>query len=107
MNERNVSGKGKNLLQVQQHNRCQVLKVITDCNPISRAEIARVTELSPQTISNIVSDLAETAFIREIGAGEFSTPGRKPILLELNESAYYVVGVDLERAKMEELTWIS
>ncbi|MFV9511248.1 ROK family protein [Tepidibacillus sp. LV47] len=73
-------------------NKATILNVIREHGPISRAEIAKLTTLTPPTVTNIVGELLESKIIVEKELGE-STGGRKPILLELNVKAFYVIGV--------------
>src|SRR2546423_1657591 len=63
-------------------NRQFVLNYIRDREPISRAEIARVTALQRSTVSTIVEELKTEGLIEEIGAGA-STGGRRPTLIRL------------------------
>lgn len=75
-------------------NRSIVLTTIRSHGPISRAEIAKRTALTPPTVTNIVSELMHENFVveSEIGA---SSGGRKPILLRLNASFYSIIGIDV------------
>jgi len=75
-------------------NRSLVLSTIRNDGPISRADIAKKTKLTPPTVTNIVSELIEQGVVveSEIGA---SSGGRKPILLRLNSEAFWIVGVDV------------
>src|SRR5215211_3002975 len=50
-------------------NRQFVLNYIRDREPISRADIARSTELQRSTVSTIVEELKDEGLIEEIGAG--------------------------------------
>lgn len=75
-------------------NRSLVLNLIKSQGPISRTEIASLSELSLATVSSIVADLIESGLVEELGAGE-STGGRKPVLLVLNPRAGFVVGLKL------------
>lgn len=70
-----------------------ILKIIHNNSPISRARIAEVTGLSPATVSNIVKELLEMELVRETSRGE-SRGGRKPVLLELNPSGAYLIGLE-------------
>src|SRR5207244_11070811 len=63
-------------------NRQIVLNYVREREPISRAEIARETELQRSTVSAIVDCLIGEGLVEEIGAGE-STGGRRPTLLRL------------------------
>ncbi|CAN5333208.1 ROK family glucokinase [soil metagenome] len=75
-------------------NRQIVLNYVRDREPISRADIARETDLQRSTISTIVEDLKTLGLIEEIGEGE-STGGRRPTLLRLRAAGATAVGVDL------------
>ncbi|HEX8352659.1 MAG TPA: ROK family transcriptional regulator, partial [Pyrinomonadaceae bacterium] len=75
-------------------NRQFVLNYIRDREPISRADIARSTELQRSTVSTIVEELKDEGLIEEIGAGA-STGGRRPTLLRLRAAGATAVGVDI------------
>lgn len=64
--------------------------------PISRAEIARQTSLTSQTISNIVGELVEADLIREDGKRQQGR-GAPSITLCINATGAYSVGLDLDR----------
>lgn len=74
-------------------NRTIVLNKIRKNAPISRAQIASDTGLTPPTVGNIVKGLLEKGLIRETQLGE-SQGGRKPTLLMLNSNHLFVIGVD-------------
>lgn len=73
-----------------------VLKSIEKNGSISRADICRIIGLTAPTVSDIVNDLIERGIVDEIGKGD-SSGGKKPILLELNPKAAYMLAVDLGR----------
>jgi predicted NBD/HSP70 family sugar kinase len=73
-------------------NRSIVLNVIKEQWPISRAEIARKSGLSPASITKICGELLEEGWILETEPGE-SSGGRRPILMEINPSGGYVIGL--------------
>jgi predicted NBD/HSP70 family sugar kinase len=75
-------------------NRQFVLNYVRDREPISRAEIARSTELQRSTVSTIVEELKAEGLIEEIGAGA-STGGRRPTLLRLRAAGATAIGVDV------------
>ncbi len=83
-----------NLRLVQKINRSLVLNLIKDKDPVSRADISKITKLTRSTVSSIVDYLIKKDLIKEIGLSS-SGLGRKAILLELNSKAYYSIGVDL------------
>lgn len=65
----------------------------------SRTEIAKNTDLTRPTISNITSKLISAGLIEEVGVGE-STGGRKPTLLDIDEEFGYVMAVKIEARKV-------
>lgn len=75
-------------------NKDAVLELVRQAGPISRADLARHTLLSPSTISAITLELIEAQLVRETGAG-LSRGGRRPVLLEFNREAALVVGVEM------------
>ncbi len=71
-----------------------LLRLIWSERTISRAEIARRTELSRSTVSETVSELLATGLVVEAGPGQ-SSGGRRPIVLQFQDDAFGLVGVDL------------
>ncbi len=61
---------------------------------ISRAELARQIGLTRSAITTIVNDMVESGLVREAEDGPV-TIGRRPVLLEINPSRGYLVGVDI------------
>jgi predicted NBD/HSP70 family sugar kinase len=86
--------------QIARHNTIRginkqiVLNYVRDRAPISRAEIARETELQRSTVSAIVDDLHDAGLIEEIGTGD-STGGRKPTLLKIKTGVAAAMGIDV------------
>src|ERR1051325_1701668 len=75
-----------------------VLNYVRERSPISRAEIARETELQRSTVSAIVDELQNAGLIEELGIGD-STGGRKPTLLKLKTGTPVAIGADLTPRK--------
>lgn len=73
-------------------NRQIVLNYVREREPISRAEIARETDLQRSTISAIVGALKTEGLVEEVGEGE-STGGRRPTLLKLRTKGAIAIGV--------------
>lgn len=80
-------------------NRILVRDTIRKRGPIARSEIARMTGLTPPTVSIIVNDMLSSCIVREVGRG-VSTGGRRPILLELNPQAGFVLAVRIQRGEI-------
>jgi predicted NBD/HSP70 family sugar kinase len=71
-----------------------ILEVIRKNGPISRTDISKITELNIVTVSNYVNHYIRKGLVVE-GELDESTGGRKPVLVELNSKAGYIVGVGL------------
>ncbi|HVU14329.1 MAG TPA: ROK family transcriptional regulator [Phototrophicaceae bacterium] len=78
-------------------NRSIILNVVKRYGPIARADIARLTKLSPATVTSQTAELIDDGLIYEKQEGD-SRGGRPPILLALTTSAIYVIGVKLTEA---------
>lgn len=79
---------------MSRYNRITVLNLIRRNENISRSELAEKTGLTPPSISRITKELMERDLIIESGVGE-SHVGRKPIMMEFNESSRSIIGLDL------------
>ncbi len=75
-------------------NQALILNLVRQEGQISRAEIAKRTNLSRSTVSNIVNELIDEHRIFELEKGE-SRGGRRPILLELNYRSRFAVGIEI------------
>jgi predicted NBD/HSP70 family sugar kinase len=75
-------------------NRSIVLNIIKTHGPIARAEVARQTGLSPATVTGITAELIQENLVFEKDMGD-SSGGRRPILLAINPSGGYVIGIKL------------
>ena len=94
--------------KIRDINKQIVLNYIRARSPISRAEIARETELQRSTVSSIVESLKKSKLIEEIGEGH-STGGRKPTMLKVRSGIPAAIGcgqamfAELSRATEIEL----
>ena len=82
------------LKQRYMSNRLLILKLIRDKVRLSRSELAQITGLTRPTISAIVNSFNSEGLVLDLGKGE-STGGKPPIMVELNSSYCYVIGIDL------------
>jgi N-acetylglucosamine repressor len=76
-----------------------VLAILQLRGKVSRAEIARALRLTPATVSTVVAELEGLRIIRELGRGK-SQGGRRPILIEFNPEAFFLMGLDLGITKI-------
>lgn len=84
---------------IREINQALVLGLVRSSTRVSRVEIAKVTGLSPATVSGITARLIEHGLLRESATGE-SVGGRKPVLLELVATAGYCVGVKVTETEV-------
>jgi predicted NBD/HSP70 family sugar kinase len=71
-------------------NRDVVLEVIRANQPVSRAELSRLSGLQPSTVSLIVNQLIEERWVRE-GATTRLPRGRRPTMVGLNDDLVMLV----------------
>lgn len=76
-----------------------ILEVVRKNGPISRTDISKATELNIVTVSNYINHYIKKGLVIE-GELDESTGGRKPVLVELNPKAGYIVGVGLNMLSM-------
>ena len=90
----NVKAAGHDMLRLV--NRRILLSILSDRQPISRAEIAKITGLNKATISTITGELLKDRCIIEQGSGR-TTPigGKPPTPLRLNALRFGLFGVDI------------
>ncbi|MCL7968808.1 MAG: ROK family transcriptional regulator [marine benthic group bacterium] len=74
-----------------------LLRMIWQLRRVSRADLARHADISRSTVSELVKDLLQTGLVAELGAGP-SRGGRRPIVLEFQDEAFGILGVDIGAA---------
>jgi glucokinase len=73
----------------------QVSKVIRDQGPISRAQIARLLDLSPTSTGRLVDGLLQSGILHEIGQMQGERAGRPSRMIIFNGQFSSVLAVDL------------
>ncbi len=76
----------------REHNVRLVLRALANLGPISRADIARRTQLTRTTVSDVVTQLSVAGLVQEVGRGP-SSGGKAPILLQIPRDARQIIGV--------------
>jgi predicted NBD/HSP70 family sugar kinase len=71
-----------------------ILRLIWREHQISRAEISRQLDLSRSTVTEIIKEILPTGLVAEVGIG-ISSGGRKPILLQFQDDAKVILGIDI------------
>jgi predicted NBD/HSP70 family sugar kinase len=90
---------GTNAGQTRAFNRRVVLETIRVHGTLSRAEIARLTHLTPQTVASIAKDLSQAGFLH-IGGRRKSKRGQPPVDISINPKGGYTIGVQLDRKRL-------
>lgn len=84
-----------NTSHVRSINQRAVLDAIYQLETTSRAELARILNMSKPSMADNVADLLEIGIIREIGEGACSKGGgRKPVLLSFCDNFKYIIAMD-------------
>ncbi|AWI61458.1 ROK family transcriptional regulator [Sinorhizobium fredii] len=77
-------------------NRRLILNLLRNRGPISRAEMAQLTGLSPAAVTFVVAKLMEEALVVEREAVSGAT-GRRPVPVDINYEAHLALGFKLNR----------
>ena len=75
-------------------NKSLILKTIYAGGEISRADLARATDLTRTTVSSIVSELIKDGLVLETGMG-VSDGGKPPVILQFDSQGRHLIGIDL------------
>ncbi|EKP94101.1 ROK family transcriptional regulator [Thermaerobacter subterraneus] len=75
--------------------RWAILHLLRQHGPLSRKDLARRTGLSQPRVSALVRELLDEHLVQEVGTGR-SSGGRRPVLLDLNPAAYWVLAAMVE-----------
>jgi glucokinase-like ROK family protein len=81
-------------------NKTLILKMIYNGGKISRADLARITDLTRTTVSGIVSQLIKDGLVQETGLG-VSDGGKPPVILQIDEHGRHLVGIDLGNTHLQ------
>lgn len=75
----------------------KIILSLINKEPVSRADIAKSTGLTKAAVTIIVDDLKQRGIVTE-QKSKSDKVGRNPIMLFLNEKAFYVIGVNITRS---------
>lgn len=98
----------KNQRYIKMHNSKLVLNIIRDMRPISRADIAKQVNMSPTSITRIVTELIESGLVRETDTFTGGM-GRHATQLDIVEGGIYTAGIhiDADRVRLCVLNFAS
>jgi len=85
---------------IRSFNAVSILRTLYRKGSCSRVQLTETTQMSPSTVTRIISKLLEQEMITRIGIGE-SIGGRKPEIFQLNYEKLYLVGVRMLRNQVD------
>lgn len=87
---------GTNLEHAKVHNRRVVIEAIRLRGQLTRAEIARITGLTPQTVSNITNSLEKLGWLKS-HTPQKNGRGQPAVPFSINPSGAYSIGIHLDQ----------
>lgn len=81
---------------MRKKNKENILNLIREKKPVSKSELSKITNMSPTSVSRIVTELIELGLIKEteLASGRI---GRKALLLDTDPSSVYVICVQVDQ----------
>lgn len=94
--------RGSNQIGLKQYNERLVISLIQDVGALSKAEIARITKLSAQTVTIIVNRLIDQGFLKkkEVIRGKVGQPSTP---IELDPDGAVSIGIKIGRRSLDLL----
>ncbi len=90
---------GISKLDLKKRNRAQILRVIRECGPISRVDIASSMKITRAAVTIITNEMIEEGVLYEVGEAPVSLEhlqkGRRKILIDINENFKYALGASI------------
>lgn len=91
--------RGISKLDLKRRNRAQILKVIRECGPISRVDIASSMKITRAAVTIITNEMIEEGVLYEVGEAPVSIEnlqkGRRKILIDINENFKFALGASI------------
>ena len=85
---------------MKRHNVHLIINTIMQWGPISRTELRDRVGLTAATVINITNDLLERDIILQEGLAAGSSKGRKALMLNVNPTAFYILGASLSTRRL-------
>jgi len=73
-----------------------IFNIVQKNGPITKSELIDITKIKLTTLNRDIEILIDKKIIIEADIGE-STGGRKPNLYDVNQSEFYIIGIDISR----------
>lgn len=81
---------------IRSYNAASILRTLYEKGVCTRSQLTRATRISPATVSRIVTQLVEAGIVRATTQAA-SSGGRRPALLEIDQTKLHAVGVELRQ----------
>ena len=95
---------GISKLDLKRRNRAQILKVIRECGPISRVDIANSMKITRAAVTIITNEMIEEGVLYEVGEAPVSAvnlqKGRRKILIDINHDHKYIIGASISNKRI-------
>ena len=93
--------KKHNYKMIRKLNEVKILNLLRHDGPISRSEMAKRTNISKVTISEIVKRLDKEGYTLHAGKGKSTCKGgKRPTLIKLNPEKGYVIGIEIKKSRV-------
>lgn len=77
---------------IKRHNIESLLSTLERCQPVSRTELARLTEMSSASVTRFVSALTSLGLVKEVSLTDSAGRGRKAVNLETAPDGMFTLG---------------
>lgn len=95
---------GISKLDLKRRNRAQILRVIRECGPISRVDIASSMKITRAAVTIITNEMIEEGVLYEVGEAPVSLEhlqkGRRKILIDINENYKFAFGASISEERV-------
>jgi len=86
--------------EMRKRNSLRIIEAIREQPGLSRAELARASELAKSTVSSVVDELVKMKLLIETGA-KSSSQGRRPVGLSFNPSSRVIIGISIDQDRLQ------
>ncbi len=103
--ENKMNGCGISKLDLKRRNRMQILRVVQTQGPISRVDISNILQITRAAVTIITNEMIDQHILEEIGEepieqGAEVRKGRRKILLDINETYKFAMGVYVDEKEV-------
>jgi len=101
LHKRPLVGQGSNSVQLRRYNERLVLQVLRRVGEASKADLARLAQLTNAAIGGIIHELADAGMIETLGKRHSGGRGQPATMLRIAASGAFGFGVRLDRTSIE------